>query len=349
MDRGRLSVIACDSGKVFGDRVIAALHEKIRSTAERDGLANDLVESEIETIQLRKRDEVWFASGEVKTQIQENVRGDDVYVVQNFHDPNSNRSINDELMALLTAVNAAHQSDAEWVTAVVPLYPYSRQERKRGREGITAAQVANFIESSGADRVLTLDVHAEAVAGAFRLAKFENLRPYRVIVDHLKKNYDLTDFVIVSPDAGGAERARTYAKHFRTAFSLIDKVRDYDQPNIVKEVRLVGKVEGHNVLVVDDMIDTGGSLMRTLQTIRERGANDVYICCTHAILSDKAVERLDKAYETGIIKKLIATDSVVWGQRLADRAWYEEVSVAHLFASVIKHVNQGRSVSALLG
>ena len=348
MDRGRLSILACDAGRPFAERVVAALRGTMREVAMGNGADESEAADETANLRIRESEETWFANGEVKTQIQENIRGDDVYIFQSHYSPSTGRSVNDNLMALLTAVNAARQSDAESVTVVSPLYPYSRQERRRGREGITAAQVAQFMETSGAVRVLTLDVHAEAIAGAFRTAKFENLHASRVIVDHVKKNYPIDNLVVISPDAGGAHRARHYAKMLSTEFALIEKVRDYRRPGTVVGMRLVGTVEGRDALVVDDMVDTGGTLIKALQTLKDKGAKDIHVCCTHPLLSKDAVDRLDKAYQDGVVKQVLATDSVMWGDILADRPWYHEVSVAHLFAAVIRHINRKQSVSELL-
>lgn len=348
MDRGRLSIIACEEGRSFAERVVAALRDEARTSGAREGSTAAQVAGQLRDLAIRGAKEVWFSAGEVKTEILENIRGDDVYVFQSLFEPGSKRSVNDNLMALLTAVNAARQSDADTVTAVVPLYPYARQERKRGREGVTAAQVAQFLEVSGATRVITMDVHAEAVVSAFRQAKFENLHAARVIFEHVRRHFTLDDLVVVSPDAGGAHRARFYAKLATTEFALIDKVRDYSKPGTVTEMRLVGHVAGRNALVVDDMIDTGGSIIRSVQTLKDKGARDVYVACTHPLFSGEAVERLDAACRDGLIRKVIGTDSVMWSEHLRERGWYEEVSVAHLFAAVIWHINQKLSVSELL-
>lgn len=348
MDRGRLSIIACEEGRPFAARVVAALREEVRTAGARDGSSEAELARRLRSLSIRGSKEVWFAAGEVKTEIHENIRGDDVYVFQSLFEPGSPRTVNDALMAFLTAINAARQSDADTVTAVVPLYPYARQERKRGREGVTAAQVARFLEVSGATRVITMDVHAEAVVGAFHEAKFENLHAARVIFDHIRRTGSTENLVVVSPDAGGAHRARFYAKLAETEFALIDKVRDYSQPGIVLEMRLVGHVAGRNALVVDDMIDTGGSIIRSVQTLKDKGAKDVMVCCTHPLFSGAAIDRIDKAYEEGLVTKVIGTDSVMWSEKLRARPWYEEVSVAHLFAAVIWHINQKLSVSELL-
>ena len=348
MDRGRLSILACEAGKIFAGRVIARLHELLREEERERGRSEADIEEMVASLAVRGSNEVWFANKEVKTEIRENIRGDDVYIIQNIFEPRGRRSINDNLMALLTAINAARQSDADAINVVVPLFPYSRQERKKAREGVTASQVAQFLEVSGATRIITMDIHAEAVVGFFREAKFENLRASGVIVDFLRKSHSLENLVVVSPDAGGAGRVRHFAKLFSTEFALIDKVRDYGRPNMITQMRLVGRVKGRNVLVVDDMIDTGGSIVRAVKTLKKEGAKDISVCCAHPLFSGSAVRRLSKAHKKGLIKDVLGTDSVMWGAPLSLHPWYHEVSVAHLFARVIHHINHKRSVSELL-
>ena len=348
MDRGRLSMISCDAGRSFAKRVVSALREEVVKEAKRGTLTDEAVSRHLSQLSLRESREVWFANGEVKTEIHENIRGDDVYIFQSPVEPCREHTINDNLMALLTAVNAAWQSDADTVSVVMPLYPYSRQERKRRREGITAALVARCLEASGAIRVITLDIHAEAVVCAFRAAKLENLHSSRVIIEFLRGRRNFENTVVVSPDAGGAERARFYAKLVHTEFALIDKVRDYSRPGTIAEMRLVGYVEGRNALIVDDMIDTGGSIIRAVQTLKDNGALDIDVCCTHPLFSGSAIEKLDKACGEGLINSVIGTDSIMWGDELREKPWYQEVSTAPLFASVILHINQKLSVSDLL-
>jgi len=178
-ERGALSITGCESGKELASRIVKSL--------------NDIIKDEPDYIPLRMTDseEIKFANGEIKTVIKDNIRGDDHYIVQCMDDPLSEKSINDNLMALLTAINAAFQSDADSISVVIPQFPYSRQERKKTREGITAKQIARFIEASGANRVITLDVHAEAIMGFFTTAKLEDLHASNTIISHFKKHYIL--------------------------------------------------------------------------------------------------------------------------------------------------------------
>ncbi|MFO7734690.1 MAG: ribose-phosphate diphosphokinase, partial [bacterium] len=211
-DRGQLGLIACESGLEFAESVAAYLKEKYRQKhIEKRFMFIDSTETH-------------FANGEVKTTINEPIRGVDVYVVQLLDDPLSKRSVNDNLLALATAVNAAFNSDAANVTAVIPQFPNSRQERRKGRESLTAAIVSSFLENCGAGRVLTIDIHAEAIMGFFKKTKLDNLHASRQIVDALKENNILNkDTVFVAPDVGSAETARYYSKNLKTDMALIVK------------------------------------------------------------------------------------------------------------------------------
>jgi len=339
--RGKLSILGCKSGRRFSVRICRALE----NIYKREGI-------EWETVAIPLT-EVRFSNGEIKTVINGHVRGADVYAIQCMCDPLSVRSINDNLMALLTSVNAAHQSDAEHITAVIPYFPYSRQERKKTREAITAAQVARFLEASGVDRVLTLDVHAEAIAGFFRSATLEDLHASRVLIDEFQHIYAPSDvereLVVVSPDVGSANRARFFSQALESDLAIADKERNYSESGSIVSVRLVGDVTGKDVLMVDDMIDTGGSIEATCRLLKEVGAEDIYIACSFPFLNPPATQRIDDLYRKGYLKYLIGTDAVFRGKKFAERhPWYREVSVAALFAEVIYRINSKMSVSELL-
>jgi len=337
-NRGRLRLVACESGRVFANRIAEALSRLMEK--EEGKPFEGLVDAS----------EVVFANQEIKTQLNQSVRGDDVYIVQCMDDPLSPRSVNDNLMALCTALDAAHQGDAECITAVVPQFPYARQERKKAREGITARQVARFMEISGADRVLAVDLHAEAICGFFDRATLDSLKATQVLLDHFNATHSLQNLTVVSPDIGSADRARFLSRKLGCSIAICDKERDYSQPGVVKSSRLVGEVRDRDVLMVDDMIATGGSIIEAAATCRKAGARDVYLGCTHAFFNGDAVARLDKAYAEGIFKKVIGTDAVVRGEAFARaHPWYEEVSIAPLFAQVIYSINRRQSVSSLIG
>lgn len=337
--RGNLSVLACASGKPFAERIIQSLNEIVNRNVYQV------------KFRLKETEEVLFANGEIKTVIHENIRGDDVYIVQCIDDPNSSRSVNDNLMALLTATNAAYQSDAESVTVVIPQFPYARQERRKTREGITAKQVAQFLEISGAHRVITLDIHAEAIQGFFTYAKLENLHASRYIINYIREilQLDTSNLVATGPDVGSAEKARFYSKELRCDLAIVDKARDYSRASVVESMRLVGNVEGKDVLIIDDMIATGGTLINAAKLLKEKGAKKIIAACSLPFFNGPSLERINKAYEDKILDLVIGTDAVFWGEDFVKKTpWYHEISIAPLFAHVIYNINKKRSVSELL-
>lgn len=336
-ERGALSIMACDSGKEFASRIVKSLNSSINNTDQ--SIDFRLVNSS----------EVYFANGEVKTIIEENIRGDDHYIVQCMDDPLSDKTINDNLMTLFTAINAAFQSDADSITVVIPQYPYSRQERKKTREGITARQIARFIEDSGANRVITLDIHAEAIMGFFSSARFEDLHASQIIIDHFIDHYKSDDLVITAPDVGGAEKARFYSKAMEVDLAIVDKARDYSKAGVIESMRLVGNVMDKDVLLPDDMISTGGTIVNAMKLLKDEGAKNIYVACSLPFFNGDAKELLNKSHQEGIFTKVIATDAVIHGKKFVkEHLWYDEVSIAPLFAGVIQNINAKRSVSELL-
>lgn len=338
MPRGRLCLMSCDSGDEFSDRIAREL-DKIYA------------EAKIGAPFLRpKSREVVFANGEVKTIICNNIRGQDIYIVQCIDDPlQPKRSVNDNLMAVCTAINAAYHSDAGSITAVLPQFPYSRQERKKARESITAQQVARFLEASGAQRVITIDIHSEAIEGFFWRGHLENLHASNTISDFFMANFDHRDLVVVAPDMGSADRARTYAKILDADLAIVDKERNYDEISTIKGMTLVGNVKDRIVFMGDDLLATGGTLLKATQLLKENGADKIFLACTLPFFSGGAIDQFDEAFEQGLFDGFIGTDAVFWGDKFSrNHPWYQEVSVAPLFAHVIHNINQKDSVSELL-
>ena len=336
-NRGRLSVISCDSGRAFATGLAEALS---RIILEADGEAPAVV---------RASEEVTFANGETKTVIRESIRGDDVYVVQCMDDPLSRRSVNDNLMALLTAINAVYQSDPDSITAVIPQFPYSRQDSKRAREPITARVVAAALEDVGVRRIITLDIHAPAIEGFFRRAVLENLHASNEIVTFLRRTIPLDNLCVVAPDTGRAPMARLYSRALNCDFAVADKVRDYTAASTIESMRLVGEVAGRQVIIPDDMVATGETLLNCCRLVLDKGASGVYVVCSHPFFNGAAVEKLDRGFENGLFKMIVGTDAVCRGPDFArEHAWYREVSLTGLFARVIFNINRRQSVSTLL-
>jgi ribose-phosphate pyrophosphokinase len=337
-NRGELALMTCESGRPFAKRIIKNLNKLIKKDYPKSS-GMSLVNS----------DEITFANGELKTIIHDNIRGADVYIVQSVDDPLSEKSINDNLLALLTAINAAYQSDADSITVILPQYPYSRQERKKTREGITAKQVASFLEMSGANRVITLDIHAEAIQGFFNQAKLEDLHASNTLIKYFKRKIASKNLIVAAADVGGAEKARYYSNRLQTDMAIVDKARDYSKSSVVESMRLVGNVSGKDVLIPDDMISTGGTIVNAARLLKLHNAKKIYIACSLPFFNHPALEILQEAYEQGDIDSVLGTDAVYWGEKFnRETPWYNEVSIAPLFAQVIYNINTKHSVSELL-
>ena len=276
-----------------------------------------------------------FSDGENYVQIDENVRGADVFVIQPTSPP-----VNDHLMEMLIMLDAFKRSSARRVTAVIPYYGYARQDRKdKPRVPITSKLVADLITAAGADRVLTLDLHASQIQGFFNIP-VEHLFAAPVIVGYLK-TLELPDLTIVSPDAGGVERARAYAKRLGASLAIIDKRRV--AANQTEVMNIIGDVEGRNVFVVDDIIDTAGTLIHTTEALLAKGASSISASCTHAVLSGPAVNRINNSQ----LEKVITTNSMPTSDKEQECSKLKTLSIAELLAEAIKRIHQEDSVSSL--
>ena len=277
-----------------------------------------------------------FSDGEHYVQIDENVRGADVFIIQ----PTCPPSVNDHLMELLIMLDAFKRSSAKRVTAVLPYYGYARQDRKdKPRVPITAKLAADLISTAGADRVLTLDLHAAQIQGFFNIP-VDHLFAAPVIVKHLK-DMELSDVTIVSPDAGGVERARAYAKRLGASLAIIDKRRF--AKNQTEVMNIIGEVEGRNVFIVDDIIDTAGTLIHSVAALREQGARSISAACTHAVLSGPAVQRINNSDLT----QVVTTNSIPMQEKEADCPKLKTLSIGPLLAEAIKRIHSEDSVSSL--
>lgn len=277
-----------------------------------------------------------FADGEISVKINEAVRGKDVYIIQ----PTSTPS-NDNLMELLILVDACRRASAGFVNVVVPYYGYARQDRKtRGREPITAKLVANLITVAGADRVVTMDLHAGQIQGYFDIP-VDHFTAIRLLSELFEEAYGNTDdYVVVSPDLGGVVRARSFADYLKLGIAIIEKRRP--RPNVAEVMNVIGDFKGKNCILVDDMIDTGGTIVNAVNHLVENGAKDVYIAATHGVLSGKAIERINNSK----VKKLYITDTIYLpSSKQSDKI--EQVSIAPLLAEAIKRINTYESISGL--
>ncbi len=276
-----------------------------------------------------------FSDGEIYFQILENVRGADVFVIQPCCHP-----VDHHLVELLMMIDAFKRASAWRITAVVPYYCYARQDRKdKPRVPISAKLVADLLETAGANRTLTLDLHAPQIQGYFNIP-VDHLFASPVMVDYFTKK-DLGPFTVVSPDAGGVERARYFAKKLNAPLAIVDKRRG--DMNVAEVMNLIGDVRGRPALVIDDMIDTAGTLVRTVEALLEHGATEVYAACTHAVLSGPAVERINDSK----IKEVAVSDSIPLSDAARASGKITVLSVAHLFARGIQSIHEESSISAL--
>lgn len=276
-----------------------------------------------------------FSDGELYCQVEESVRGCDTFVVQPTCNP-----VTENLMRLLIVIDALRRASAASVTAVIPYFGYSRQEKKStGREPITAKLVANLITIAGASRVLTVDLHTAALQGFFDIP-VDHLSAVPILAKHLKASA-ITDLTVVSPDSGGVARAREFAKRLSAPLAIIDKRRP--EPNRAVVMNVIGEVQNRNVVIIDDIIDTAGTIVKVAEILKEKGARQVLAACTHAILSGPAIERL----AASPIARLVATDAIPLTEARRQEARIDVISIAPLIGETIRRIYDRRSVSDL--
>ncbi|UXV34832.1 ribose-phosphate diphosphokinase [Staphylococcus sp. IVB6181] len=308
---------------------------KIFSLKGNEPLANEVADNI--GIELGKCSVKRFSDGEIQINIEESIRGCDVFIIQ----PTSN-PVNDHLMELLIMIDACKRASAATINIVVPYYGYARQDRKaRSREPITAKLVANLIQVAGANRMIALDLHAPQIQGFFDIP-IDHLMGVPILAEYFKNNpeIDPEETVVVSPDHGGVTRARKLADILKTPIAIIDKRRP--KPNVAEVMNIVGDIDGRTAIIIDDIIDTAGTITLAAQALKDKGAKEVYACCSHAVLSGPAKERI----ENSAIKELIVTNSI----RLDDGRKPEnttELSIAGLIAQAIVRVYERESVSVL--
>ena len=287
-------------------------------------------------VELGKVSVTHFSDGEIKINIDESIRGDHVYIVQSTSYP-----VNDNLMELLIMIDALRRASAKTINVVLPYYGYSRQDRKaQSREPITAKLVANMITQAGADRVLTLDLHAAQIQGFFDIPVDHLLGAPLLANYFLENNFKDKDIVVVSPDHGGVTRARKLAEFLHAPIAIIDKRRP--KANVAEVMNIIGDVKGKVAVLIDDMIDTAGTITLAAQALQDAGALEVYACCTHPVLSGPALDRLNAS----VIKEVVVTDSIqVPEEKTGGKI--VQVSVDQLMAEAIKRIHENCSVSPL--
>ena len=311
----------------------------ISDTVLFTGNANPALAQEIATnlgITLGKASVGRFSDGETTVEIQQNVRGREVFVLQSTCAPT-----NDNLMELLIMVDALKRASAQRITAVIPYFGYARQDRRprSTRVPITARVVANMLEAVGVNRILTMDLHAYQIQGFFNIP-VDNIYASPVLLSDLQaKKYD--DLVVVSPDVGGVVRARALAKQLGCDLAIIDKRRP--KANVSEVMHIIGEIDGRNCVIMDDMIDTAGTLVKAAEVLKERGAMSVYAYCTHAVFSGPAIERI----KASALDEVVITNTIPLNESAQGTNKVRQLSTAFLFAETIRRITDGDSVTSL--
>ena len=277
-----------------------------------------------------------FADGEIYIEINENIRGNSVFVIQSTSTP-----ANDNLMELLLCIDALRRSSAKNITAVIPYFGYARQDRKVApRTSISAKVVSNLITNAGANRIVTVDLHAGQIQGFFDIP-VDNLFTTPLFARYIKKKFKTKNLVCVSPDIGGVQRTRGLATKIKADLAIIDKRRP--EPGKSEVMNIIGDVKGKNCIIVDDIIDSGGTIINAVAALKKAGAIDVYVFITHAVLSGEAAEKIKKSK----IKKLIITDTIENTLKIKNNSKIEVISIASLMAEAINRISNSTSVSDL--
>ena len=390
-----LGIIACPGGAAFADEVITHLRHmyKHRFTLKNDVISkrydldkdkliqdlnyrNDMVTSDLVVKGAIDKYRApnfkintqftWFANGEVKAELLDSVRGKDVYIFQDAenHLPiemNGGKntvtfSVNDHVMTLLVTIDAVQQAGSKSITLVLPAFPYSRQHKKKGREGLTAALLCHIYEMRGVDRVITLDIHSREIVNAFNTTHLENLHASYQVIRELTKVVNLSgpekeDLVVVSPDTGAIDRNKFYATGLKVPLAMIYKERDYSivtqdaKSTNIKSVKLLGDVKGKVAFLADDMLGTGGTLLKAMSFLQEQGATKVIAAISLPFFTGNAIELFDEAYKKGQFYRIIGTNAV-YHPDLKDKEWFISTNV--LFANVITRIHHNQSLSDLL-
>ncbi|HCY88233.1 MAG TPA: phosphoribosylpyrophosphate synthetase [Desulfobacteraceae bacterium] len=277
-----------------------------------------------------------FSDGETQVEIHENVRKQEIYVIQSTCSP-----VNDNLVELLLLIDAFKRSSASRVTAVIPYFGYARQDKKvTPRVPISAKLIADLLDTTGVDRVITMDLHAGQIQGFFNVP-VDNLYAAPIIIDDIKSRFGSDELVVVSPDAGGVERARAYAKRLNAGLAIVDKRRS--APNQAKAMAIIGEVEDKVAIVIDDMVDTAGTLTEAAGVIREKGAKEVHAYCTHPVLSGPAIDRI----KDSSLNSLVATDTIPLSGEAKACDKIKTLSIAKLVGEAIMRSYRGDSVNSL--
>ncbi|MDP2791294.1 MAG: ribose-phosphate diphosphokinase [Rectinemataceae bacterium] len=393
-DPTKLGILACPGAEAFADQVVRKLagiykrrfDRKTQALASRYHISQELAIRKINfandanssllympgpTDKYRaprfkiNAQHTFFANGEVKTEILESVRGMDVFIFQDienhqpiaFNDGTVNRvmSVNDHIFNLFVTIDAAMQAGANRINLVLPMYPYSRQHKKKGREGLTAARVGVMLENLGVSRIITLDIHSREIENCFDKLRLENLHASFQIIEKLMSIIDIQaeDLVVLAPDTGAVDRNKFYANALKRPLALLYKERDYSKvsknaaESNIKEMRLLGDVDGKTVFMADDMIGTGGTLIKGMKNLKDLGAARVICAVSLPLFNGTAIDDFEAAYRLGYFYRIIGTNAI-HHKELLQKEWYIQADVTGLFAQIISLVHHDRSLSSLL-
>jgi ribose-phosphate pyrophosphokinase len=332
----KISLISCKGGEYFAKQILPHLN-------------NFLQEENYPTITITKSEEVQFKNTEIKSNILESIRGNDVYIVQDVTNNSFGYSVSDNVLALKTLINSTRISDASRINVILPTFPFARQDKPFGREGITAKMFAKELELLGVNTVITLDIHNLAIAGFFEDCVFENLKGFRDLIKYIKLNIPLENLVVSSPDIGGLKRAESYATELKINLVSIYKDRCYTQLDRIDKMYVIGDVKEKDVLLVDDMIDTGGTLYNAIKLLKEDGARNVFVACSLPFFNYPAKTRFSELFEKKMLTEIIASNSVYHSEDfLKNTKWFKQVDVSDYFAKVIFNIHTSKSISSLL-
>jgi len=392
----QLAIVACPGGECFANETIKHLNhiysrrfrQKSDVLAKRYGVDRlSLVKdvnfyNDLQTSDICIRGDVtkfrapvfkvntrftWFMNGEFKTEILDCIRGKDVFIFQDVEnhqllDLNEGKnqqslSVNDHLMSLLVTIDAVRHAGASRMTLVLPVYPYSRQHKKKGREGLTASLLGHLYESLGVSQIVTLDIHSREIENAFYSSRVENLHASYQIIRELAKIVDLSsekdDFVVVSPDTGAVDRNKFYATGLQKPLAMLYKERNYSvvsqnaQKSNIMSIKLLGDVSGKVAFLADDMLGTGGTLLKAMEFLKEQGATKIIAAISLPFFTGNAIEQFDEAYRKGHFYRIIGTNAV-YHEELLKKEWYIKTNVSGLFAQVISRIHHNHSLSDLL-
>jgi ribose-phosphate pyrophosphokinase len=389
-----LAIVACPGGEAFADQVIVHLKNQYRhifnkaveEMSRRFNMdSGDVMKrinfiNEITTPGMKPHSAdmklhtpafkvparfTMFPNGELKAELLKSIRGKNIFIVQDvenhyplkFNDGSVSKtlSVNDHLMMIYVTIDAVKQAGARSITLVIPTYPYARQHRRKGREGVTSSRVGRIFEALGVECLITLDIHSREIGNAFCRMRLENLHASYQIIRKLSQLVPpmTEDFVVAAPDTGSIDRNKFYATALRKPLALIYKERDYSKvsndamDNNISEVKLLGNVRNKTVFMADDMLGTGGTMLKAMKFLKEQGAGKVLCAVSLPLFTGDAVKFFDEAYKAGFFHRIIGTNAV-YHEDLLKREWYESVNVTNLFAQIISRMHQGLSISSIL-